>query len=566
MTKPIVLNNGIFLRQSEYNHTFHLDAHELMAMNKGRENVTDLGMVMPFVNTGYLVNPSLFTFSNLGRNRVTIDGHLFKHSHPTSEIPFYIVEDLSNSDQVGRGGDKFRLKMRTRKYDNGYIMAFDYHEPTHIMITEDPIIQDGEFFIYTFKMKGTNLADRWVDKNYLKPGTILYPITTIETEYSQMYSSLPELTGGMREYINYIGYTGAQISYSVTRDAARSKISNNCTISLDQAREVLEMYTFRNGSYGADLHLQGQDVNMAYFKKYGSNYKEEMQKDIVEYAWIPRAEAMAMSLIEMMVEQEAIFGSGGTVSWDGKGEYQTALGLYHQLNMGNQHVYNLWDWTIEKFEYVVASRLKDKIEPFNNNNVVKFTTGRGGLAWAKAQLRKLPSQNGLVWNAEPFVQGVNGNGPNQSLHFAAPDFVSWDMANGYGKVMFELNPALDPVDANPMINPIVPLGNSIGGHRLSSYMFISSDITDYESDNILELVYGPDWDFNKSVEVGKLPYTGQPKYNGAHIRSSNHPGFKVMMEKKHKAYFVKDVTKSLIIKPLNPTTGKPLFSGRVFGE
>jgi hypothetical protein len=136
------------------------------------------------------------------------------------------------------------------------------------------------------------------------------------------------------------------------------------------------------------------------------------------------------------------------------------------------------------------------------------------------------------------------------------------MANGYGKIMFKLNPALDPVDANEKINPIVPFSNNIGGHRLSSYMFIIADITENGSDNIVELIYKPDWDFSKSVEVGKLPYMNQPMYNGAHIKSSNHPGFKVTMVKKHKAYFLKDATKSLLIKPLNPYTGKPLFGGK----
>ena len=45
-----------------------------------------------------------------------------------------------------------------------------------------------------------------------------------------------------------------------------------------------------------------------------------------------------------------------------------------------------------------------------------------------------------------------------------------------GKLEFELAPGLDPIDANDHINPIVPLSNgTIGGHRLSSYMFIIED-------------------------------------------------------------------------------------------
>jgi hypothetical protein len=41
--------------------------------------------------------------------------------------------------------------------------------------------------------------------------------------------------------------------------------------------------------------------------------------------------------------------------------------------------------------------------------------------------------------------------------------------------------------------------------------------------------------------------------------SNNGPGFEVYIEKRMKAYHIKDITRSLLIKPYNPFTGKPIF-------
>lgn len=562
--KPLVLANGIYLRTTQHSTKSHMDSADLMYLNKGRGKVTDLGLVQPFVTTGYLMNPYMYSFSGMGKNKVYVDDHLYKFSHPVAERPFYILEVLTPGDKVGIANTKFRVKMNSKKYDNGYVLTFDVHEPIQLRVTEDEIIKDGDGFIYTFQAKVSDNHRRGIPAMFLKPGTILFPVTTYETEFSTKYSSVPEFSGGEREYYNHVGYTRAQLSYSVTRNAAYGKIGRNAILNLKQAQDVIEMFSFRNGSLAHSLNLQGRQavpVEKLYAEKYGKAGASKMRDDIVQRAWIPKIDALTMQLVEHFVETEAVFGAGGTIEWDGKGRYQTSLGLFHQLNMGNIISYNLFNLTLEKFEYFLAKQLKDRVEPFQNNNIIEISTGRGGMAMVRNWLRGIHQNYGMVWQAEPYVQGANANGTNHNLHFSTPNFTSYEMTNGYGKVRFVLNPALDPVEANEIVNPTIPLSGAIGGHRLSSYMFIINDIVDHESDNIVELVCSEDWDFERSVEVGKLPYMGQPRMNGTYQRSSNHPGYKVMVEKRHKAYFVKDTTKSLLIKPINPMTGKPIFHG-----
>ena len=106
------------------------------------------------------------------------------------------------------------------------------------------------------------------------------------------------------------------------------------------------------------------------------------------------------------------------------------------------------------------------------------------------------------------------------------------------------------------VNPVIPASKGIGGHRLSSYMFIIDDITNSMDGNIYELLYGPDWDISKRHISGKLNYMGTDNFASA----GHHPGFEVFLEKRHKAYWVKDITKSLLIKPINPFTGREIYS------
>ncbi len=103
----------------------------------------------------------------------------------------------------------------------------------------------------------------------------------------------------------------------------------------------------------------------------------------------------------------------------------------------------------------------------------------------------------------------------------------------------------------------------VDGHRLSSYMFIIDDLT-AQNDNIHEVVYGPDRDFNHFYVNGRMNYMDNPNLSssrGGPYQSSGPgiPGFEVYIEKRHKMYWVKDPTKSLLIKPYNPRTGRPLF-------
>lgn len=561
----LVLNNGVYLQETKYNVNFHLTVPEALSQNGSTFTGTDLGVLTTFAQSGVIPKQELFPFSTLGANRMYVKDNMFTWSHATSENSFYIVEDLSGVLDPGCSGEKFKVAFNMRKYDNHYTIKPDMHLPFEFLITGDEIIQESpNRFIYTLQVKGVSKDKQYNVKQFLQTGTTFMPVTTYETQSSQIYSTLPSFSGGMRKYFNVVGHTRSQLHIHVDRDAAYKRDTGKWTARLDQYQNLVESFVFRPGTFGYDMSMlppeqrpMNVSVRSAYAKQYGGDARgmSQFNRDILYYTWVPKVEMIATRYMQSLVEQEAMWGSGGMVQLDGGERVQTALGLFHQLNMGNEVIMGLNNFTMDKLAYVIQSRLQGKVTPFSGN-VIRIRTGMGGLAWVKAQLRKLPAQYGMVWNADKTIQGTG-----QSLHFATPDFTSYDLPSGLGKLVFEHAPALDPEYANSSVNPIVPLSGEIGGHRLSSYMFLIDDLSvNAEGGNILELVCDGDWDFSKQVIVGKLPYMGVSKsmneWEGSHLG----PGFDVYLTKKHKAYFLKDPTRSLIIKPINPFTGMPIFT------
>ena len=141
--------------------------------------------------------------------------------------------------------------------------------------------------------------------------------------------------------------------------------------------------------------------------------------------------------------------------------------------------------------------------------------------------------------------------------------MGWTADSGL-RFRVDYEPSLDPEQANDLINPIVPMQMGVGGFRLSSYVFIIDDLTanDTASDgspNVCELFYGPDWQLRQSYTNGKLAYPGSEDANGRWHMTPGIAGFNVNMWLKNKAYWLKDPTKSLVLKPNNPLTGKTIF-------
>lgn len=566
---PVALNNGFFVSQTHFNTRSHLDStdvFQMMAHSGNGQQVTDLGVIDLFINSGYY--PEKKSSFAMSAERMMLETHLFKWSHPISQEEFYVLEDLSFVSEAGRGGEKFKVKMNSKKYDNGYILSPDPQGMFQVLVTTDEIVKDGDGHIFTFQLVGSNASDMFFPKEFLQQGTKFYFITTVGTEYSQTYSSIPTFGGGERTFSSYVGKSDAQLHYSITRDAAMTSLPNKVLVPYDQFLEGIEMFEFSPGTLGWEISYKtpeekmGNSIYDAYSRVHGTmaRGRQAMVRDAALYSWTPKVEMIAVKLLDQMRDMEAIYGTGGTVDFDGPTKGQRVLGLFHQFMLGANVSYSLQNFSLDFLENIITQRNQGRREYYGsdpNETVFTFRTGRGGIAMAQAEILKYPARAGLLWNTEGIIKNIGGN--NANLHFETPSFGSWRMKNGMGTIKLVYEASLDPQTTNALVNPMVTTTNGMGGHFLSSYIFILESLAaDVEGGNVKELLYGPDWEVRKSVTQGKLAYPGLGTQTFWQ-RSNHSAGFEVDFEQRHKSYWLCDPTKSLVVKPYNPYTGKPIF-------
>lgn len=556
---PLMLQNGIYLQTREYTHDFHLDKAHLLRQNGGMDhaNATDLGMITPWITTGYLERPGMFDMIKGGANRIFADSHLWKWQAPVAEQPTYSLGDITNTDKPGQDGSRFKIKLNKRSFGNGAIIAVDKFSQIELYVTEDEIFgDDSSGYTFTVKLHTTNAKYRFWPKEWLTAGTIFWQKSSVMGEYGQKYNDMGTIKSGYREFYNYVGEGTAHVYFEVTRDAAYSKISDNCVAGIRDYRKILEMYQFAPGSPLSDAALRGESpVNYLMKKGMGKDAAmNQVKQDLVKTGWVPEVEALAMRKIEMDVEMQAVWGAGGVIEVEGKTAVHMPIGLFHQVNLGSTYSYNIPLFNLEKLEAYFVSRVKDKIDPYGQNELV-VGTGRAGLKLVRPQILERVKQSGIfIQDNERYIKGTD----NQTLYYDGPNFLAYRWE--FGIIKFVHVPALDPIIANDLENPL------FGGERLSSYIFIIDDLS-AEGDNVYEVVYGPDWDYQHRFINGKMNYLDIKSSSSsfaAFQSANNHPGFQVFLEKRHKAYWIKDITKSLLIKPINPRTGKPIFEP-VFG-
>lgn len=550
---PLTLQNGIYLQSREYSHETHLDSAHLMHMEAGREKAsTDLGMITPWISTGYMERPGMWNLIGQGKNRLLYtEGTIYKWQQPIAEQPTFLTEDISGTDKPGLDGSEFPIKLNKRTFGNSALLSCNKFSGLELYVTAREIRQDGDGFIYWVKINSTNKKYKFFPKQFLTSGTIFFQIGSVLGEYGQTYNDMGGIQSGYREFYNYVGDGFANQHFTCTRDAALSKISSASVKSLQEYRKIIELYQFRPGSAAYDISMTGQSPASAYMAA-GMNAaqaQEAMKTDIVKRAWIPEVEMLAKRMVERDVENYAMWGAGGTLDVEGKTQTRLPIGLFHQLNLGPTYTYNIPKFQITKLDAWLTSRLKDKIDPYGTN-VIKIGTGRAGMKLVRKQIKDVALAAGLTFDSDKYVTGKD----NMRLAYDGPNFMSYRMS--FGWVEFEHIPALDPIEANDLENPLVD------GERLSSYMFIIDDLT-ASNDNIHEIVYGPDFDFHHYYINGRMNYMDNPNSSGSksgpYQASNTGPGFEVYIEKRMKCYWLKDPTRSLLIKPFNPYTGKPIF-------
>jgi hypothetical protein len=532
-----VLNNGIFLRDTSYQTSSHVDSYHLSNLLKSAEP-TDLGPVDLWAMAQKVEMPLYQMSSFGGKNVISVDNARgeYKWQIPVTQDLPYVTEDIESGNATkGIDGQSFKIKLNKRSFGHGDIITYDKYNGVEMYITADDIIPAGDGFIYTVQLVNNDNA-KYLDNKYLKVGTKVFRKGSARGEYGERFSDIGNINAGFREFYNYVGGAEAHVHYSVS---SRADLMMKGGMKADGTVPVIEMW--RNFDKNTDPSVSSLE-DMA--SKMGKDYvKKAYQSGQLTRTFLTTMEAAHLTKIANDIETYLMWGQGGKVKQDGPDDIRLSVGLWKQLDNSYKRIYNKGSFNLDLFKSEIFNFFNGKVEfqgPDPKRQLV-VQTGLGGMKLVNEAIKREAINSGLVINASE-VGAITGKGMDLNFGFAYTQYVIPFLAN----VKFVLNPAFDNIHTNDIENPI------IDGFPLSSYNFIIFDITENTNDNIFLLKLSWDNQLKWFYQNGTMDYMGRTQ---GFQSSGQFNGYRVFMTQTMPAIWVKDPTKVLKIVMRNPVTG-----------
>ena len=535
-----VLNNGIFLRDNQYQTSSHVDSYHLSNLLKSAEP-TDLGPVDLWAMAQKVEMPLYQMSSFGGKNVIMVDNNRgeYKWQIPVAQDLPYIVEDIESGDDstnpLGVDGQTFKIKLNKRSFGHGDIITYDKYNGVELYITQDDIVPVGDGFIYTVQLVN-NDNTKYLERQYIVIGTKVFRKGSARGEYGERFSDIGNVSAGFREFYNFVGGAEAHVHYSIS---SRADLMMKGGMKADGTIPVIEMW--RNFDKGLDPSITSLET-MA--DKMGKDYvKKAYESGQLSRSFLTTLEAAHLTKIANDIETYLMWGQGGKVRQDGPDDIRLSVGLWKQLDNSYKRIYNRGSFNLDLFKSEIFNFFNGRVEfkgPDPQRALI-VQTGLGGMKLVNEAIKREAVNSGLVLNAHE-LGAVTGKGMDLNFGFAYTSYVIPFLAN----VKFVLNPAFDNVHTNDIENPI------IDGFPLSSYNFIIFDITDNTNDNIFLLKLSWDNQLKWFYQNGTMDYMGRTQ---GFQSSGNFNGYRVFMTQTMPAIWVKDPTKVLKIVMRNPITG-----------
>jgi hypothetical protein len=535
MSTP-VLNNGIFLRDTAYQVSSHVDSYHLVNMLKDAEP-TDMGPVDLWAMAQKVEMP-LYQMANFGgKNVIMVDNARgeYKWQTPVSQDLPYIIEDVEPGNEYkGVDGTSFRIKMNKREFGHGDIITYDKYNGVELYITDEDILPTGDGFVYTVTLVN-NANARFIENRFLAPGTKFFRKGSARGEYGERFSDIT--TGaGFREFYNFVGNAEAHVHYSIS---SRADLMLKGGMNADGTVPVTEIW--RNFDRTIDPSINSLEDMVKVMGK--DKVKKAFDNGDLSRTFLTQMESAHLSKIAKDIETYLMWGHGGRVRQDGPDDVRLSVGLWKQLDNSFKRIYNKNNFTLDLFRGEIYNFFNGKVEfegPDPKRQLI-VQTGMAGMRMVNEAIRTEAIASGLVIQAAD-IGAITGKGMDLNFGFAYTSYVIPFLAN----VKFVLNPAFDNVHTNDIENPI------IDGYPLSSYSFIIFDITDNTNDNIFLLKRSWDHQLKWWYQNGTMDYMGRSQ---GFQSSGQFNGYRVMMTQTMPALWVKDPSKVLKIVMRNPITG-----------
>jgi len=535
-----VLNNGIFLRDTNYAASSHVDSYHLVNMLKNAEPM-DLGPVDLWAMAQKVEMPLYQMSSFGGKNVINVDNARgeYKWQTPVVQDLPYIVDDVLTSDEgdaltLGADGTTFQIKISRREFGHGDIITYDKYNGTELYITQEDIIPTGDGFVYTVQLVN-NDNSYGLDTSILTPGTKIFRKGSARGEYGERFSDITT-SAGFREFYNFVGGAEAHVHYSVS---SRADLMIKGGMNSDGTVPVVEIWrNFDKNVDPAVANLEGLVTRM------GKDYvKKAMSNGNLSRTFLTTMEAAHLTKVATDIETYLMWGQGGRVRQDGPDDIRLSVGLWRQLDNSFKRIYNKSGFNLDLFRSEIYNFYAGKVDfqgPDPKRQLI-VQTGMGGMRMVNEAIKREAMSSGLLIQAAD-IGAITGKGMDLNFGFAYTSYVIPFLAN----VKFVLNPAFDNLHTNDIENPI------IDGFPLSSYSFIIFDITDNTNDNIFLLKLSWDNQLKWWYQNGTMDYMGRTQ---GFQSSGQFNGYRVYMTQTMPAIWVKDPTKVLKIVMRNPITG-----------
>ena len=534
-----VLNNGLFLRDTNYEASSHVDSYHLTNM-LGNAEPMDMGPVDLWAMTQKVEMPLYQMASFGGKNTIMVDNARgeYKWQTPVSqELPVSMgIQDTSDAHGTVRGvdGATFQIKLSRREFGHGDIITYDKYNGLELYITADDIIQLGDAWLYTVQLVNNATAQGLKD-DYLKMGTKYFRKGSARGEYGERFSDIT-VSNGFREFYNFVGGAEAHVHYSIS---SRADLMLKGGMNADGTVPVTEIW--RNFDTNVDPSISSiEDIASIMGKDY---VKRAFDNGTLSRTFLTSMEAAHLSKIASDIETYLMWGHGGRVRQDGPDDIRLSVGLWRQLDNSYKRVYNKTAFSLDMFKNELYNFYVGKVDfdgPDPKRQLV-VQTGIGGMQLVNAAIAaEANGANGMITNADN-IGAITGKGMDLGFGFAYTSYIIPFLAN----VKFVLNPAFDNLHTNDIENPL------IDGRPLSSYSFIIFDVTDEGNDNIHLLKLSWDNQLKWFYQNGTMDYMGRTQ---GFASSGQFNGYRVMMTQTMPAVWVKDPTKVLKIVMKNPVT------------
>lgn len=532
-----VLNNGIFLRDNNYNASSHLDSYHLVNMLRNAEP-TDLGPVDLWAMAQKVEMPLYQMSSFGGKNTIMVDNAKgeYKWEIPVPEDLPYVVEDIEPSNTAkGIDGTTFKIKLNKREFGHGDIITYDKYNGCELYIVpNEDILPIGDGFIYTVQIVNNDNV-KFLENKYLSPTTKYFRKGSARGEYGERFSDIIT-KAGFREFYNFVGQAEAHVHYSIS---SRADLMLKGGMNADGTVPVVEIW--RNFDKSMDPSINSLETMVD--KMGAASVKNAIKNGNLSRTFLTSMEAAHLSKVASDIETYLMWGQGGRVKQDGPDDIRMSVGLWKQLDNSFKRIYNKNSFNLELFRAELYNFYAGKVDfkgPDPKRKLI-VQTGMGGMKLVNEAIKQEAFNSGLVINAQE-IGAITGQGMDLDFGFAYTSYTIPFLAN----VKFVLNPAFDNLHTNDIENPI------IDGHPLSSYSFIIFDITDNTNDNIFLLKLKWDNQLKWWYQNGTMDYMGRTQ---GFQSSGQFNGYRVYMTQTFPAIWVKDPTKVLKIVMRNPITG-----------